>query len=480
VVPSKDRFFCQKINFSNQSSLWCIVKTLTFEHFYKLNLDSSRVRKWFSSWKRWINIKRFFKVSDPAQDDANKHDKLFKVKELFEYFISACRSNYWPNCEVALDEAVKKFKGRCSFKQYIKNKPVKWGIKIFCVCCSQTSYLWNAQFYVGKTQELAEQENQSKTQKTVLDLMRPLNGKNHRVYMDNYYTSIPLFQKLQDMSVYSTGTVRSNRKGLDKRVTMTKAQETQLKKNPGSTRYSSCGNLVYASWFDKRPVHMLSNCHPPVGDDVVQHWFPARRGEMAQTASGKILKEISICPIVKWYRKWMGAVDRFDQFRAYIRLEMRTGKFWHVMFWFIVESALTNAFILYKVSREFSNLAVEYSLLEFRIAIVSALAAEWESMGCMYVPTVGPVVASPNSMLKVSGALKLRKHFGCNSDLKFKSMDLHLSFLEDIPLKQGSKLNCRQLRCVNEGCKTARTTKWCRACSAPLCFPTCFQEYHTK
>jgi hypothetical protein len=30
--------------------------------------------------------------------------------------------------EVALDEAIKKFKGRCSFKQYIKNKPTKWGL----------------------------------------------------------------------------------------------------------------------------------------------------------------------------------------------------------------------------------------------------------------------------------------------------------------------------------------------------------------
>jgi hypothetical protein len=201
---------------------------------------------------------------------------------------------------------------------------------------------------------------------------------------------------------------------------------------------------------------------------------------VAQTESGKILKHISICAIVKWYRKWMGGVDRFDQFRAYIRLEMRTGKFWHVMLWFLIESALVNAFILYNETRKLSNLPVQYSALEFRIAAVLGLAAEWESMGCVYSPTVEQVVASPNSKMKVSRAGKLRKSFGCDSDLKFKSSDLHLSYLEDIPLKKGSNLKYRQIRCVNKGCKSALTTKWCRACYAPLCFPNCFREYHTQ
>jgi hypothetical protein len=127
---------------------------------------------------------------------------------------------------------------------------------------------------------------------------------------------------------------------------------------------------------------MLTNCHEATGDFTVDHWSPARRGEVAQTSSGKILKQISICPSVHWYRKWMGAVDRFDQFRAYIKLEMSTGKFWHVMLWFIIESALVNAYILYKTTRECALLDLEYSHLEFCIAVVLALVSEWESMGC--------------------------------------------------------------------------------------------------
>ena len=43
---------------------------------------------------------------------ANKHNRLykFKVAELFDYFICACRANYWPHMGISLDEAVKKSK----------------------------------------------------------------------------------------------------------------------------------------------------------------------------------------------------------------------------------------------------------------------------------------------------------------------------------------------------------------------------------
>jgi hypothetical protein len=104
----------------------------------------------------------FFKVSDPATDDQHREDKAWRVRELFNYFTSACKANYWPQCEIALDEAIKRFKGRCSFKQYIKNKPIRWGIKIFALCCAHTTYLWNCDFYLGKKAE--DEKDQQKEQ----------------------------------------------------------------------------------------------------------------------------------------------------------------------------------------------------------------------------------------------------------------------------------------------------------------------------
>jgi hypothetical protein len=182
---------------------------------------------------------------------------------------------------------------------------------------------------------------------------------------------------------------------------------------------------------------MLSNCHLPVGELTVDHWYTAKRGKQAQTASGKILKQISICPIVYFYRKWMGAVDRFDQFRAYIKLEMRTGKFWHVMFWFILESALVNAWVLYKQTRKLASLELEYSHFQFRVAVALALAKEWEDMGC--VVQTQAAVSSPRLLLKMNTAKKIRVSFGAKEGTQFTSNDMNLSFLEKIPVQDESK-----------------------------------------
>jgi hypothetical protein len=51
-------------------------------------------------------------------------DKLFKVQPFLESIHS---SQYVPHKEVAIDEAMIKFKGRSSLKQYMPMKPIKRG-----------------------------------------------------------------------------------------------------------------------------------------------------------------------------------------------------------------------------------------------------------------------------------------------------------------------------------------------------------------
>lgn len=41
----------------------------------------------------------------------------------------------------SIDESMVKFKGRLGFKQYMPNKPIKWGIKVWSLCESTTGYL---------------------------------------------------------------------------------------------------------------------------------------------------------------------------------------------------------------------------------------------------------------------------------------------------------------------------------------------------
>ena len=142
-----------------------------------------------------MQLKRFFKVSSPEEDAQHKTDKLHNVRDLWEHFISRSKMKFWPAQQVGIDEAIKKIKGRCSFKQYIKSKPVRWGLKIFCVCCSITGYLWNATIYVGKNDTEDDRKKEvSATHLLVRTLLQPLSFKNHIVHMDNCLCSTILLQ----------------------------------------------------------------------------------------------------------------------------------------------------------------------------------------------------------------------------------------------------------------------------------------------
>eukprot|EP00731_Ephydatia_muelleri_P013956 Em0007g1266a len=56
------------------------------------------------------------------------HDRLGKVRPVLDYVTAKCREVYMPQREVAVDEAMIKFQGRSSLKQYMPLKPIKRGI----------------------------------------------------------------------------------------------------------------------------------------------------------------------------------------------------------------------------------------------------------------------------------------------------------------------------------------------------------------
>jgi Transposase IS4 len=454
------------------SVIWfCLAVTQTMTCFWRDDYERSRMKRWFTEW-RWVCLKRFFKVSPPHETAEQKADKAFKIRELWNDFIARCKSCYWPAQQLGLDEAIKKFKGRCSFKQYIKMKPVRWGLKVFAVCCSATGYLWNASIYCGKTdEEDAKAKEMGATHTTVISLMEPLAYKNHIVHMDNFYTSIPLFNHLQRLGIWACGTIRTNRKGLCPSVAIKKHEETALKKKPGFIRWASYGSLSFIAWFAKRAVHMLTNCYLPIsadGSSNVQHWF-TEKGE-------KVQKEITRPPAVQQYNLYMGAVDLYDQFRSYVQMDLRSCKFWHPLFWLVIESALVNAWLLYKVTREASNLPFQYTFFSFRKSVALALVSEWESMGCRNKRDV----TTPTKSVKIKKAIRIHVQHGQDalSGDRFTSPDKHVLAMEKIPLLEGSNLSCRQMLCRQ--CKVSRSTFWCKKCSTVLCKGNCFLSFHTK
>lgn len=74
-------------------------------------------------------------------------DKLAAIHDLFQDFNENCQANYVVSKLVTIDEMFDSFRGRCSFRAYMKNKPAKYGLKTFSMACARTFYTSKMEVY---------------------------------------------------------------------------------------------------------------------------------------------------------------------------------------------------------------------------------------------------------------------------------------------------------------------------------------------
>ena len=92
---------------------------------------------------RFREVSRYLHfVNDSLQPrESPGYDRLGKVRPVINHLSTKFADLYQPHCEVAIDEAMIKFQGRSSLKQYNPMKPIKRGIKVGCWQIATTATL---------------------------------------------------------------------------------------------------------------------------------------------------------------------------------------------------------------------------------------------------------------------------------------------------------------------------------------------------
>ena len=142
----------------------------------------------------------------PRGDPA--HDRLGKVRPLIDHLSSKFEALYEPSMNVAVDEAMIKFQGRSSLKQYMPKKPIKRGIKVWVLGDSSNGYFSRFDIYTGRK----EDREVGLGAYVVKKLTEGLKDKHHHVFFDNYFTSFRLLEDLEKDGIYGCGTARRDRK----------------------------------------------------------------------------------------------------------------------------------------------------------------------------------------------------------------------------------------------------------------------------
>ena len=306
-----------------------------------------------SRYLHFVDNSKLLPRSDP------RYDKLGKVRPVIQILSEQFLKCYNPHCENSIDEAMIKFKGRSSMKQYLPKKPVKRGFKVWVRADAVSGYVCEFEVYTGKTdgeRELGLGGN------VVKKLTRHITGHNHIVYCDNFFTNAALFQDLQKDDIYACGTYNSTRKCYPRDL---KGKAKSGLGSRGSTEYRQDGNLLVTLWQDTKTVSVLStNCQPHCEITVSRRQKNGNRVDV-------------LCPeAIRLYNQFMAGVDKNDQMRGYYSVRTKSTKCYKYIFWFIFEVAVINAFILYN---RVPVVGKRMNLKEFRVELAKQMIGSYNS-----------------------------------------------------------------------------------------------------
>ena len=193
------------------------------------------------SCNRYQQIKRYFHLS-PPDETYQRADWWRKMEPLASHLRSLFHKLYLPGSNMAFDEMMVLFKGRSLHTIKMPSKPIDQGYKIYALC--EKGYTYSFLFYSGETKNeesvftqetaqfthltperslqlfnssklpLSEPERKARskgfspTSQAVCYLIfqLPFRSFQFNIYMDNYFSIIPLFQHLRDYGIGAAGT----------------------------------------------------------------------------------------------------------------------------------------------------------------------------------------------------------------------------------------------------------------------------------
>ena len=131
-----------------------------YEHYFRQDeskwlLLTPGFHKLFSE-KRFSQLNRYIFFCDPNSVNRGNEcgrEKLAKVKPFLEHLQVACKANFNCGKNITIDEAMVPYKEKLSIKPRILGKPVRWGIKLFPLCDSETAYISRFEVYLGKARD---------------------------------------------------------------------------------------------------------------------------------------------------------------------------------------------------------------------------------------------------------------------------------------------------------------------------------------
>ena len=300
---------------------------------------------------RFQQIKKYLHLSDPYIS-LTKGEWNQKLEPLSSTLQERFRQYYFPSSKVAIDEAMVRFFGRSFHTLKVKNKPIKQGYKVFCLCSH--GYTYSLVWYSPSEgiSGLQKISNLSPTSSCVLQLAKTLpSGYRWDLLLDNYFTNVGLFEELRAIGIGAAGTTRVEAQGFPSQL---KIEKSEAKKRLvwGYLSGYIVQNTCCLVWQDNNTVFFMTTYHD-IHEKVVRN---RRRPKKTSTNAALVRqifgdnaqKKLPIPAFIDDYNFHMGAVDICDQLRSYYSTQLRCSRNWLPLFFYLLDTTIINSYQVFR------------------------------------------------------------------------------------------------------------------------------------
>lgn len=392
------------------------------------------------SQRRFLRILRYLHVNDntkmPKREDPN-FDRMYKLRPMIDYLNTKYKEVFNPSRYLSIDESMIGFKGRSALKQYLPNKPTKRGFKVWVLACSVTGFMVFFDIYEGKKEVRGKEETLG--EHVVLGLAKAFEGFGYCLFFDRFFSSIPLLKKLLSKSLFACGTITTERKGFPKELL-----EPDKNLKTGQSDFANDGDISVVKWKDRgaKAVKIISNMHDP--EKITEVERRNKAGEKIKVPCPEAISD---------YNKYMGGVDHFDHLQSTYSIINKSRKWWVKIFYFLLDSAIVNAYILYKFESKNHRNKKAMSQLLFRRKLADQLINNFSS--------------------------RKQTPKGCTKGKKISGRNVNEMELSDVGLHLPIPTSCRRCARCSTKDKPKRCSIECEQCKVALCID-CFAPFHKK
>ncbi|XP_065572329.1 piggyBac transposable element-derived protein 1-like [Artemia franciscana] len=226
------------------------------------------------------------------------------------------------------------FNGRSVMWQYLPNKPHKLGFKVFTRAGS-SGIMYGIEIYQGRG--TAEAGPFGLGGDVVMRLLRSLKPKaGHRIFFDKWFSSVDLVVHLKKIGYDCVWTIRQNR--LSGCELMEEKELKRFGRGHVDWRVKKSTEVCLVRWYDNKAVTHLSSYVAVEPKDTIRSW----------DSSEKKYVGIERPAVIKQYNKYMGGVDLADMLIELYHSNLKTRKWYMCILYYVFDSAVINALLIYR------------------------------------------------------------------------------------------------------------------------------------